>query len=781
MMTPDQFKSLIFVCSLQSHADADVRTRILHKLEQEPHMTLQDIAAECQRLINLKHDTKMIENAHFRNEPQIYHTAVRGKNVSHRVPNQKPPTSCWNCGGWHFVRFCSYRKHLCQKCKRLGHKESHCHTTYNSRTVSGPKLHTNSKSKKTFNGAKTKVVLATCHTEFAGKRKYLTVEINNVPISLQLDTASDITIISRSSWMRLGRPPLRHTNLTAQNASGEPLRLDGEFTCEVKFKDLKLCGTIYLISSVDINLLGIDWIERLNLFNVPLNHVCSETNVIVHHTTVPSHPRQNIADALSRLIDTSRREPEDAVIASITTDTDISHMIQDAVSTLPLTARMVQAATSRDTLLQKVLTYTRQGWPKQCPDKSLAQFFTRRDALSEVDACLFFADRLVIPEVLRQRVLRQLHKGHPGIARMKALARSYVFWPSMDSQIEDIGRSCSKCCSVSKLPVRTTLQSWPRPESPWSRIHVDFVGPVEGTFFLVIVDAYSKWPEVTVMRNTSSNSTILALKRLFSQYGLPQTIVSDNGSQFTSYQFADFCAQNGIQHMRTAPYHPQSNGQAERYVDTLKRALLKSKGEGTLDERLENFLLNYRVTPNPNAPDGKSPAEALMGRRLRTTLDLMTPKRPPIHHTNSLMETHYNKRHGARHRNFRIGDAVFAAFHQGRQISWIPGQVVGRRGKVMYDVRVGRQLWVRHANQLRPRITRIQEARHSEGFAFNELLYPSQPSTSIRQDTQPMERAENEKQLRPTRRRRCVQPMQVDPRRKTYTNTGSTISTRGRC
>ncbi|CAH8556634.1 unnamed protein product [Dicrocoelium dendriticum] len=1229
MMTPDQFKSLIFVCSLQSHADADVRTRILHKLEQEPHMTLQDIAAECQRLINLKHDTKMIENAHSRNEPQIYHTAVRGKNVSHRVPNQKPPTSCWNCGGWHFVRFCSYRKHLCQKCKRLGHKESHCHTTYNSRTVSGPKLHTNSKSKKTFNGAKTKVVLATCRTEFAGKRKYLTVEINNVPISLQLDTASDITIISRSSWMRLGRPPLRHTNLTAQNASGEPLRLDGEFTCEVKFKDLKLCGTIYLISSVDINLLGIDWIERLNLLSVPLNHVCSETNVMVHHTTVPPHPRQTIAeqlqvkyacvfqpelghcnkmqakltllpdvtpvfrprrpvpyasqvlveheldrlqqigviepinfspwaapivvikkpngsirlcadfstglndalqphqyplplpddlfaklnggkyfatldladaylqlevepesrklltinthrglyqynrlpfgvktapaifqqvmdamltgitgaaaylddiiimgttqeelfqrlddvmmrikdygfrlraekckfflrsvkflgfvisergrhpdpenielidrlptptdvttlrsflgmvshygqflpamhrlrqplnhlltkdvewkwsrqcqqafeklksllksdlllthynpnleiilttdassygigavishrfpdgsekavahaaraltpseknysqiekealaivfavqkfhkmiygrrftlvtdhkpllaifgskkgipaytasrlqrwatlllgyefnmrysstdsigqaDALSRLIDTSRREPEDAVIASITTDTDISHMIQDAVSTLPLTARMVQAATSRDTLLQKVLTYTRQGWPKQCPDKSLAQFFTRRDALSEVDACLFFADRLVIPEVLRQRVLRQLHKGHPGIARMKALARSYVFWPSMDSQIEDIGRSCSKCCSVSKLPVRTTLQSWPRPESPWSRIHVDFVGPVEGTFFLVIVDAYSKWPEVTVMRNTSSNSTILALKRLFSQYGLPQTIVSDNGSQFTSYQFADFCAQNGIQHMRTAPYHPQSNGQAERYVDTLKRALLKSKGEGTLDERLENFLLNYRVTPNPNAPDGKSPAEALMGRRLRTTLDLMTPKRPPIHHTNSLMETHYNKRHGARHRNFRIGDAVFAAFHQGRQISWIPGQVVGRRGKVMYDVRVGRQLWVRHANQLRPRITRIQEARHSEGFAFNELLYPSQPSTSIRQDTQPMERAENEKQLRPTRRRRCVQPMQVDPRRKTYTNTGSTISTRGRC
>ncbi|TNN18713.1 hypothetical protein EWB00_009952, partial [Schistosoma japonicum] len=114
---------------------------------------------------------------------------------------------------------------------------------------------------------------------------------------------------------------------------------------------------------------------------------------------------------------------------------------------------------------------------------------------------------------------------------------------------------------------------------------------------------------------------------IFSRNGLPDMIVSDNGSQFTSSQFQEFCRRLGIIHYRSPPYHPQSNGQAERFVDTFKRALLKSKGEETSMESLQNFLFVYRTTPNDALPEKKSPAEALMGRKLKTIHKLMLPSR----------------------------------------------------------------------------------------------------------------------------------------------------------
>ncbi|KHJ97228.1 integrase core domain protein [Oesophagostomum dentatum] len=95
---------------------------------------------------------------------------------------------------------------------------------------------------------------------------------------------------------------------------------------------------------------------------------------------------------------------------------------------------------------------------------------------------------------------------------------------------------------------------------------------MNGKMFLVIVDAYSKWPEIIEMTSTTSLATIRDSTRLFAQFGNPETIVSDNGSQFASREFAEFCNSNGITHVRSPPFHPQSNGQAERFVDTFKRA-----------------------------------------------------------------------------------------------------------------------------------------------------------------------------------------------------------------
>ena len=113
-----------------------------------------------------------------------------------------------------------------------------------------------------------------------------------------------------------------------------------------------------------------------------------------------------------------------------------------------------------------------------------------------------------------------------------------------------------------------------------------FAGPISGQHYLILVDAYSKWPEVFHMNHPTSSETVRKIQEIFSRFGTPEILVSDNGTAFTSAEFSDFCKQNSIQHLRSPPFHLQSNGQAERFINTFKRTLLKLKGEGsTRDHR----------------------------------------------------------------------------------------------------------------------------------------------------------------------------------------------------
>lgn len=206
--------------------------------------------------------------------------------------------------------------------------------------------------------------------------------------------------------------------------------------------------------------------------------------------------------------------------------------------------------------------------------------------------------------------------------------------------------------------------------------------------------------------------TIDILSSLFARYGDPEVIVSDNGAQFTSAAFREFCTERGIDHIRTAPHHPQSNGQAERFVDTFKRALTKyEEGGETIVKYLDSFLKTYRATPNRSAPDGKSPSELFIGRRIRTTLDLLLPNdSPTTPQPDERTAQQYNRRHGARSKTFTAGDAVFVQKHVlNKNLDWIPGKVIERIGNVMYNVAVTdarRNTLVRvHVDQMRPRST----------------------------------------------------------------------------
>lgn len=121
--------------------------------------------------------------------------------------------------------------------------------------------------------------------------------------------------------------------------------------------------------------------------------------------------------------------------------------------------------------------------------------------------------------------------------RMKALARSIVWWPGIDRHIEDKVRSCAVRQEVAHLPAPVQIHPWEWPSSPWTRIHIDYVGPFLRKMFLVVVDAYSKWLEVVPVSAANTINTIKALHTMFATHGLPALIVSDNGTQFTSQEF----------------------------------------------------------------------------------------------------------------------------------------------------------------------------------------------------------------------------------------------------
>ena len=139
------------------------------------------------------------------------------------------------------------------------------------------------------------------------------------------------------------------------------------------------------------------------------------------------------------------------------------------------------------------------------------------------------------------------------------------------------------CQQEQPQPPVAPLQPWAWPTNPWSRLHIDFAGSITGKMFLVVIDAHSKWIEVATMSTATSLTTIQQLCQMFARFGLPETIVSDNGPQFTSSEFAEFYRSNGIRHILVAPYHPASNGLAERAVKIVKQGL-KKVSEGSFSD-----------------------------------------------------------------------------------------------------------------------------------------------------------------------------------------------------
>ena len=395
-------------------------------------------------------------------------------------------------------------------------------------------------------------------------------------------------------------------------------------------------------------------------------------------------------DALSRL-------PPPVAPAKTETPPELV-LLMEHLEDSPVTADHIRVWTRRDPSLSSVVQFLHQGWPTQSSPE-LHPFWSKKSELSLHQGCILWGLRVVVPVQGREAVLQELHEEHPRMTKMKALARMHVWWPGMEKDIETTVRTCAKCQTVRAAPPVAPLHPWKWPTRPWARLHLDYAGPFLGKVFLVVIDAHSKWIEAICTPSSTSDMVIQELRTLFAQFGLPDTIVTDNGSCFVSEEFETFLRENGIMHITSAPYHPSTNGLAERAVQVLKQGL-KKVTTGSLKTRLARVLLSYRITPQSSI--GVSPAELLLSRCPRTRLDLLKPNLA-VKVENKQLQQKVDHDRAARSRSFNADETVYVRnFGPGQK--WLQGTIVATTGPVSYRVLLedGR-VWRRNQDHMRQR------------------------------------------------------------------------------
>ena len=288
----------------------------------------------------------------------------------------------------------------------------------------------------------------------------------------------------------------------------------------------------------------------------------------------------------------------------------------------------LQCCTGQDEALQTLKTTILTGWPEQREQVpiNIREYWAYREELTVHNGVLFKGSRVIIPRIMRPEVKSKIHSSHQGVEVCLRKARDTVFWPNMNAEVRDQIQQCSVCNEFQVKNQKQPMQSHHLPDRPWSRVATDQF-KLFGKEFIVLVDFFSDFIEVKHLQENTSSVVIEFLKEQFSRYGIPDTLITDNGPQFTSDEFRHFLRDWEFLHVSSSPHHHKSNGKVESAVKVAK-SLLKKAQKDNKDPWLA--ILDQRNTPSEVL--GTSPAQRLMNRRTRTLLptatNLLYPKVP---------------------------------------------------------------------------------------------------------------------------------------------------------
>ena len=390
---------------------------------------------------------------------------------------------------------------------------------------------------------------------------------------------------------------------------------------------------------------------------------------------------QNASDCLSR----SPNQDNTCTNDTLSSDAElyINYCAENSVPKA-MTLEEIENESSKDELFQKIRQYIEtDNWTER--DKTLTPYFKVRSELSVQGNLILRGSKLVIPRKLQARVLSILHETHQGIYRSKALLREKVWWAGISNDVERLISNCSICQRLANPERPPPVQPTELPNGPWEKIGIDLTGPFKGGYYcLVIMDYYSRYPEVEILKSITSASIINKLIKIFSTHGYVKEIISDNGKSFVSKEMETFLSEHGIKHRTVTPYWARANGLVENFNKTLKKAIQAACLAGK-DWKIEiyKFLLTFRTTPS--CATDKSPSSLHFQREIRTKLPSVDKASAPrnLRETDArrkaIMKKYADRRLAKDYRRYRLGQKVLILHRQ-------PGKLDSKWEKDIFTV-----------------------------------------------------------------------------------------------
>lgn len=298
-----------------------------------------------------------------------------------------------------------------------------------------------------------------------------------------------------------------------------------------------------------------------------------------------------------------------------------------------------------DDPVQKLRDIITGGWPvnrAQTPE-CVHPYLDVRDELTIQDELVFKGQQIVVPAVLRMELMEKTHVTYIGIEGCIRRARETLYWPRMNTEIREYISKCDVCLTHRNGQGKEPILQHEFNARPWAKVAADLC-KLDNRILLVVSDYYSNYIEVARLSNLTTRAVVKELKEIFARFGVPDTLVTDNGLQFSSAEVAVFAKTWMFEHKTSSPVHPQSHRKAENAVHTIKNLFRKCKTSGVSKFQA---LLDWRNMPT--AGIGTSPAQCLMGRCCKTLLpvagSLLQPSFPTEAATRKLLGTKQRQQH----------------------------------------------------------------------------------------------------------------------------------------
>lgn len=627
----------------------------------------------------------------------------------------------------HFTKDCTFLSHTCSRCSKVGHKEGYCNVGANgkgqgavpkasvvklpgeplnnadsqcsSNLHAGKHLHAskNSDDKNSSSSLQSADLLNVNKLKQFGSRKYVDVKINGIPISLQLDTAADVTIITESDWEVLGCPPLKSAACNPVDFNNNRLRIRGVLVVQIELKGIKRIGECY-VTETDTNLFGGPWLTLFELWDQAPNAYCGKITQepeSVDVERVDGEMRYELSDVFSPTLGCFNLpnvqlhlKPDSAAVFRPKRQVPfrVNVRVEEKLERLQMMG-IIMPVDHSEFAAPLVIVQKSNGGLRVCADYSTGLYYAllphkilisiddRNDHLDVFwDVFKRISDR-VSGESHDQEIpvkFAELGIATDAEAELQQLKDFIKGWPSYTKAIKS--GEVIKCCQRrnSFSVINGVIISRGRTIPPPLRLrflHNAHLGKIR---MQAQARGYVYWPRID------------QISECCARFRASTTLMMVIGTQFVSSYFEEFCSLNNIKHLTSPAYHPQSNGQAESFVGHVKRNILKD--DNSTPFFLHKFLQSYRATRGPHTPTGQSPAELMFGRKLRLPLDAVLPPKEHRGVRNSQMEEQFNRKHGTVEKFFEEGESV--TVRQSPKNKWTKGTVIERIGSVMYNVAI---------------------------------------------------------------------------------------------